>query len=285
MYVEVGILSLMNLIDLQALLVSTYASTRYICNLYTVHTHVHYVNVFVVVINDTISQQINQFAAGSSESSFAVTPFWLKRGGFGDGFAFWYFYIDMYRSFRRTTCAFSYFVWLIALLRHPNSSRTVFSSLLENESPDVVVSDYASAAPFEICRTKKTLWQQRLSLQKPGGNFVSKKRLNLTQLVFISLGHFKNNDIIKICKNIMFVEDQQKKIKSRHWSKVKRWRVSVMRVLFAYSLIALLARWSLGFHWCLTFHYLAPWSLGFCENIFSFPKRFPSKKHFCWGDP
>ena len=75
MYVEVGILSLMNLIDLQALLVSTYASTRYICNLYTVHTHVHYVNVFVVVINDTISQQINQFAAGSSESSFAVTPF------------------------------------------------------------------------------------------------------------------------------------------------------------------------------------------------------------------
>ena len=102
MYVEVGILSLMNLIDLQALLVSkfvgvyTYASTRYICNLYTVHTHVHYVYVFVVVINDTISQQINQFAAGSSESSFAVTPFWLKRGGFGDGFAFWYFFIDTY---------------------------------------------------------------------------------------------------------------------------------------------------------------------------------------------
>lgn len=36
-----------------------------------------------------------------------------------------------------------------------NADQKLFSSLLENESPDVVVSDYVSAAPFEICRTKK----------------------------------------------------------------------------------------------------------------------------------
>jgi len=47
-------------------------------------------------------------------------------------------------------------------------------SLLENESPDVVVSDYVSAAPFEICRTKKTLGSKDFPF-KNQGKFMSNK--------------------------------------------------------------------------------------------------------------
>ena len=33
--------------------------------------------------------------------------------------------------------------------------RAAFDALVEKESPDVVVADYVSAAPFDICKEKK----------------------------------------------------------------------------------------------------------------------------------
>jgi len=41
-------------------------------------------------------------------------------------------------------------------LKQPGAAlRADFDALVEKESPDVVVSDYASGAPFDICKEKK----------------------------------------------------------------------------------------------------------------------------------